>query len=290
MPRSTIAGFENTTPGADFYRSYDTVLSKWPAGTAVSNVDSEFGSTRITSFGVDDGQPVILLAGGGATSTVWFGTAAALGGQFRVHAVDVMGDVGRSVPRGRGVTSTPDLLDWIDTVFDGLGLSSSSIVGHSYGAMIALAYALRSPDAVSRLIMLDPNQCFASMSPQYLLRALPVLVRPTERRWRSFLDWETGRTPLDDDWTAMSALGAAHFPTTKTIVPRRPSPELVAKLPMPTTVVLARHSKVHNSESVASAVRSVLPAANVETIADATHHSLPLEPAVNSTILRALTY
>lgn len=53
--------------------------------------------------GPDDGTPVVLLHGGGATSTVWFANAEALAGTHRAFAPDAVGGPGRSVPAGVGV-------------------------------------------------------------------------------------------------------------------------------------------------------------------------------------------
>jgi len=274
MPRTPF--FDSAT-GRAFRRSYDAVLAKWPDGTTVDDVPSRFGTTRVTACGPDGAPPVVLLPGGGATSTVWFAHAVALSASHRVFAVDLIGDVGRSVPSGDPVRTVDDLLDWLRSVLDGLGLARPSLVGHSYGAMIALAFVLREPDRVDRSVLLDPNSCFAGMKPGYLLRALPTLVRPTEARQRAFLAWETAGAPLDADWLDLAAHGA-RFPTGKTVVPKRPSATALRRLTADTTVVLAPHSRVHDAATVARTVREVSPVCRVVVLSSGTHHSLPMHP------------
>lgn len=286
MSQPTIEEFTNTPAGTAFYRAYDAVLGRWPDGTTPIDLESEYGNTRINAYGPPDAPPVVLLPGGGATSTVWFANVAALGARHRVHAVDILGDAGRSVPGPRPPRTVDDLLDWFFGVVDGLGLDTFGVAGHSYGAMIALAAALRRPERVGKLVLLDPNSCFSGMRPGYLLRALPVLLRPSEQRERAFVVWETGGRPLDEEWLDLLALGAT-FPTSKTIVPKRPSAKAFHDFGVDTTVILARDSKVHDSRRVDDAVRRLLPGARTIVLDDATHHTLPVHPAdaVNAALL-----
>lgn len=113
--------------------------------------------------GPDDGTPVVLLHGGGATSTVWFANAEALAGTHRAFAPDAVGGPGRSVPAGVGVRSPADLMRWLDAVLDGLGLRRDALVGHSYGGWTALSYAVHATERVTRLVLLDPTDCFAGL-------------------------------------------------------------------------------------------------------------------------------
>ncbi|OZF41165.1 alpha/beta hydrolase [Rhodococcus sp. 14-2483-1-1] len=270
-----------------FYAAYDQVLRKWPTHTQAIDVNTVHGSTRINACGPVDGPALVLLPGAGATSTVWFANIAALSQHYRVYAVDLMGDVGRSVPGERAIESVEELLGWLSAVLDELNLPTMELCGHSYGAMIALAYALRNESRVDALTLLDPNSCFGSMSPRYLLHALPILLSPNEKRQRRFVRWETDDAQLDSDWLDVLALGAAHAPTTKTIVPKRPKPAAFENFGVRTTVVLAGKGKVHNAARIESAVHAVLPRARTVVLDNATHHTLPMLPAaeVNEILL-----
>lgn len=290
MPTSSIDQFPATDIGVAFYAAYDSVLSRWPDDTASTTLESDYGTTHINVCGPQSGPPVVLLPGGGATSTVWLDNVTALSTRNRVYAVDLMGDVGRSRAHGKPMKTVDDLLDWLKSVLDGLGLDSPSIVGHSYGAMIALAYALHNPDRVGRLILIDPNSCFSGMRMQYLVHALPILLRPTEKRQRTFIEWETGGASLDDDWLSLLSLGAAHFPKSKTIVPKRPDRKALAEFFVNTMVILAGRSKVHDSSRVAASIRASLPHTKTLILPSATHHGLPTLPAdeLNAALCSAL--
>ncbi|MDJ0401048.1 alpha/beta fold hydrolase [Rhodococcus rhodochrous] len=287
MLRSPRRSFDESDEGRAFHAAYDALLAKWPHGTVIHDLDSRFGTTRVTEYGPPGAPPVLLLPGAGATSMVWFANAAALGEAHRLLAVDIIGDVGRSVTGGDPVRSVDDLLEWLGSVADALGVTRCAVVGHSYGAMIALAAAVRAPHRVDRLVLLDPNSCFAGMRPGYLLRALPVLLRPTAARERAFLGWETRGAQLDPDWITLMALGAEHFPTAKTIVPRRPSPEELGRCTAETTVVLAPFGRAHDPDEVGRAARKALPSCRVVTLTAGTHHTLPMSPSDEiDTVLR----
>ncbi|WP_255182555.1 alpha/beta fold hydrolase [Rhodococcus sp. WWJCD1] len=270
-----------------FYAAYNRVLRKWPAHTQAIDVKTVHGTTRVNACGPVDGPALVLLPGAGATSTVWFANVAALSQHYRVYAVDLMGDAGRSVPGDQSIDSVDELLNWVTAVLDELKLPTAALCGHSYGAMIALAYALRNKSRVDALTLLDPNSCFGSMSPRYLLHALPILLSPNEKRQLTFVRWETDGARLDSDWLDVLALGAAHAPTTKTIVPKRPKPAAFDNFGVRPTVVLAGKGKVHNAVRIEAAVRTVLPTARTVILDNATHHTLPMLPAaeVNEILL-----
>ncbi|UZJ29618.1 alpha/beta fold hydrolase [Streptomyces endophytica] len=144
-----------------FPAAYAQAMARWPGAVERLDLTSEFGTTRVHACGPADGPPLVLLHGGGTTSAVWYALAPALAGTHRVYAVDQMGTPGLSVPGGRAVRRPADLMAWLDGVWDGLGLTSATLLGHSYGGWVALSYAARAPRRVDRLVLLDPTGCFA---------------------------------------------------------------------------------------------------------------------------------
>jgi pimeloyl-ACP methyl ester carboxylesterase len=273
-----------------FFSAYDRVLAKWPLPIDTIDVESDYGRTRVNASGPLDGPPVVLLPGGGATSTVWFANVAALARRNRVFAIDPMGEPGRSVVGGKPIRTVDDLMSWLDGVLGTLEVTRTSVVGHGYGAIVALEYALHRPERVGTLVLLDPPSCFAGMRLAYLLHALPILVRPTRKRMRSLIRWESQKAPLDADWLDLTERGT-DFPSAKPVVPRRPKGDRWATLSADVTVVLAGDSKVHNSSRAADAVGKVLPDAHTVVLTGCSHHMLPMLPAgeLDAVLLSALS-
>ncbi|MFB7375536.1 alpha/beta fold hydrolase [Streptomyces sp. NPDC056222] len=154
-------------------------------------------------------------------------------------------------------------------------MSFTSLVGHSYGAWIALRYALNAPARVDRLVLLDPTNCFTGFSPRYLLRALPMLLRPTPARNAAFLRWETGGAELDPRWWHLAAL-AADFPAARPVAGPRPRPARLRTLKPPTLLLLAERSRAHDIAEVAARARAALRDVETATLPKATHHTLPV--------------
>ncbi|MBV2155910.1 alpha/beta fold hydrolase [Kitasatospora sp. SUK 42] len=279
---------------APFLTAYDALLARWPVPVEPLTVRTAHGTTRINACGPADGRPLVLLHGGGATSTMWFANVGAWAGAGRrVLAVDLIGDPGRSVHDGTPPGGVPGLLGWLDAVLDRLDLPEADLCGHSYGAWIALEYALHAPTRIGRLALLDPTQCFTGFRPGYLLRVLPLfLPRRTPDRARSYLDWETGGGPrLDPDWRELYALGYAGFPASSPVTGPRPTPARLHDLTTPLLTLYAADSRAHDPHRTAEATRRALPQATVLTVPGASHHNLPMAaaPTVNRHVLDFLT-
>jgi pimeloyl-ACP methyl ester carboxylesterase len=273
----TAPVFKTAQARAAFFAAYDAVLGQWPGTVEVLDVPSAYGTTRVHACGPEDGAPLVLLHGGGATSTVWFANVGELSRTHRVYAVDRIGEPGRSVHDGRPIGALDDLMAWLDAVFVHLGLDHAGLCGHSYGGWLALNYALRSPERVARLVLLDPTECFAGMSLRYRLRAVPLFVRPTAQRMRAFIGWETGGIPIDPAWLELAALGLAGFPSSKIVMPRRPEAGRLRASTVPTLLLLAEKSKSHDIRRVEANARRLMPHVVTAVLPGATHHSVPME-------------
>jgi pimeloyl-ACP methyl ester carboxylesterase len=104
--------------------------------------------------GGDTAAPLVLAVHGiTSSSRTWLATARALGDRAPLLAVDLRGR-GRSsgLPGPFGIDAhVRDLL----AVLDRLGLERPVVAGHSLGAYIAARLAVRHPDRVGRLVLVD---------------------------------------------------------------------------------------------------------------------------------------
>ena len=103
--------------------------------------------------GDQDGVPLVLLHGLGATADTWRLVAHYLYQQYHVIAFDL---------RGHGQSDHPDdgydMLTIAEDVIHGmavLGLGQVALAGHGWGARVALVLAARHPALVSHLILVD---------------------------------------------------------------------------------------------------------------------------------------
>ena len=100
------------------------------------------------------GDPLLLVHGWGAAASHWRRVWGRLVPRYRCLAPDLP---------GWGLSEKPDVpytmewyADWIADLLEMRGASPAMVVGHSMGATIALALALRHPGRVTRLALLNP--------------------------------------------------------------------------------------------------------------------------------------
>ncbi|MFI6077161.1 alpha/beta fold hydrolase [Actinoplanes sp. NPDC051343] len=265
-----------------FFQAYDTLLARWPIPVESVDVRSAYGMTRVQMCGRADGPALVLLCQFGATSTVWFANVGDLGREYRIYAVDPIGQPGRSVAGNRPITDVSDLMDWLDGVLSELGLESVSLCGHSYGAWLSLNYAMHAPQRVRRLALLDPTDCFAGLRLDYRLRAVPLLLRPSPARWQRFVDWEThGAIAPDPQWSRLAGLSNARPGRVRFVAPHHPDPQRLQALRVPTLLVMAERSRAHNLARVEANARRLLTDVTITVQPAVAHQSMPTaEPDV----------
>ena len=115
------------------------------------------GDVSLYSRVIGRGQPMIVLHGGPDFDHGYLlPELDRLQDAFRLIYYDQRGR-GRSADgvRPSEVTITSDVDD-LDTVRQHFRLDASAVLGHSWGAVLALEYALRHPARVSHLILMNP--------------------------------------------------------------------------------------------------------------------------------------
>jgi pimeloyl-ACP methyl ester carboxylesterase len=265
---------------APFQAAYDAMLGRWPGPVEAIDLRSRFGTTRVNACGPASAPPVILLPGGGTTSTVWYANVGVLSRSYRVYAIDVIGDRGRTVYNGDPIRTLADLLEWLDGCLSKLDIVRARLVGHSYGAWILLRYALAKTHRVERLALLDPTQCFTRQRIGYLMHALPLLLLPTPASKRRFFGWETGGT-MDPEFLDFAAQRfVIESPAEATFIrPVRPGDAEFVELTAPTLVLAAERGQQNDVARLTANARRLVPRVTVHTVPGATHHTMPMAPA-----------
>ena len=111
---------------------------------------------------VGEGLPIVVVHGGPDFDHCYFlPELDRLADSFRLVYYDQRGR-GRSVAGvlPEDVTLRSDVED-LDRVRSRFGLESIAVLGHSWGGVVAMEYAIRHPDRVTRLILLDTGPAAA---------------------------------------------------------------------------------------------------------------------------------
>jgi pimeloyl-ACP methyl ester carboxylesterase len=125
--------------------------------TAARSVRSGDGAELRFEVAGGDGPPVVLLHGSLAGPSVFGKLTPWLVDDHRLVLTTLRGHGGAepTVPGDYGIapTGVDDLL----AVLDAEGIERAHVVGHSTGGSIALAAALRHPDRVDHLVLIEPT-------------------------------------------------------------------------------------------------------------------------------------
>lgn len=276
-----MSAVEARDPEEVFQAAYQRCLDHWPVPVESRVLPTRFGDTHLLLSGPSHASTVLLLPGGGATALAWSAIAGALAADHRVVALDPLGQPGRSRRTGSIPKTTTDLMVWLDQVVDSLTADHIRLVGHSYGAWMALRYALTQPERIRRLALVDPTDCFTSLRLAYRVRALPQALRPSPAGVRRLLDWETAGRTLNPEWLSVVTAGAALGPL-KIVMPRRPSARDLAALRPRTLTLVALRSRAQNPDVLRAQARRMLPSAKIADLPSASHHTLPMEDAAET--------
>ncbi len=101
------------------------------------------------------GEPVILIPGLFGTNNVWNRMVPFLEGNYRLLAIDNFGTGKSGRPDDDFSYTVAEQADMIVAMMDDLKIESSSIVGVSYGGMIALNIAARYPEKVLSIVCIE---------------------------------------------------------------------------------------------------------------------------------------
>ncbi|MGH2371521.1 MAG: alpha/beta fold hydrolase [Chloroflexota bacterium] len=122
-----------------------------------------------------DGPPLILLHGLGVSGAVWQAFARRLVPAWSPIAPDLRGH-GQSGQPQNGYAAA-DYASDIVSLMDVLRVPQAPVVGHSLGALVALALAAAAPERVPTLALLDPpldaGRRNPDVEPVYRLRHAP---------------------------------------------------------------------------------------------------------------------
>lgn len=120
-------------------------------GTPQSATFLEVDGVRLHYSDTGDGPAVVLIHGFGSSLEIWHGVTPALSQNHRVIAVDLKGFGWSARPEGN--YSPDEQARLVLALMSKLGVQKADVVGHSWGASVTLALALRAPERVHRLAL-----------------------------------------------------------------------------------------------------------------------------------------
>jgi pimeloyl-ACP methyl ester carboxylesterase len=102
---------------------------------------------------LDAAKPTVVFVHGAGLDHSWFGLQSRYFGYHgrNVLALDLPGH-GRSA--GPPLASIEAMADWVAKIVEKIGVQRAAVVGHSMGALVALEFAARHPQAAERIALI----------------------------------------------------------------------------------------------------------------------------------------
>jgi pimeloyl-ACP methyl ester carboxylesterase len=169
-----MAGIWKTAAGERAVKqAYARFLNHWPVASEQLRVPTSQGETFVVASGPKDAPAVVLLHGSASNSASWLGDVGRGAQDFRILAVDVIGEPGLS-SASRPALASGAYLTWLDEVMAGLGVDRAALVGLSLGGWLALHFATQRPESVTAVALIAPGG--VGRYKNVLLWAAPLLL------------------------------------------------------------------------------------------------------------------
>jgi len=251
---------------------YRQLLDRWPVAHEESRVPTREGETFVIACGAREAPPLMLLHGSGTNSAMWMGDVGTWAAEFRVYAVDVIGEPGFSAPSRPPLGSEACAL-WLDDVLEVFGVEKASFVGVSLGGWLALDYAARRPEKVEQLALINPSG-IGRQKPSFLLIALPLLLLGPWGRRKAFA-FAAGRTTTpatqgEREMAAFVSLIFQHFRPRLGKVPVFDN-QTLRRLTMPVLLILGARDALLDARESKRRAQALIPRLDMRYLADAGH-------------------
>lgn len=246
---------------------YEGLLRRAPIPLEEIWLSTRYGETFIIACGEKSLPPLILLHGSSSNAAMWLGDLAVYAKHFRVYAVDVPGEPGKSADH-RPDLKTASFVEWMEDVLKGLEIKRTSLLGISLGGWLALKFAVAHPDRVDRLVLLCP----AGIGPQKVAAVFQAALLKPFGKWGEQKAIRTimGVAQLSAETVEYCGLISRHFSPVMEQIPVF-SDEQLQRVVCPTLVVAGGRDVLLDSRRTIQRVRSNLPGAQTVFLPEAGH-------------------
>lgn len=255
----------------EYFEAYDKTLQHWGVAYDELYVNTSKGIAHVITSGPKDGVPVVLLHGMSASSTMWYPNAKALSEEYRLFAVDLIIEPGKSY-KTVDLKNIDDINAWYQEVFEKLKLESFHIIGTSRGGWLATDLALHDQN-VKSVILLSPVQTIIWMPPSMgLLKNMLNIFYPKEKRaLRTMETLSNDPSKIEKDYLDQYRLALKNDSLRKFMVQMRPfSKKKLRSLDMPILLLIGDRDLFNTKSAIRRAERNI-PEVQGEVISDSGH-------------------
>jgi len=297
--KNMVCPFKSAKGEAKYMAAYEASMKLWPVPYEDMYIANRFGHTHLAASGLPDAPALVLLHGFFFSLTMWSRNVADLSKHYRVYAVDVVGQPGKSIP-DQPIRSRADFVEWLTAILDALSIGRAYLAGMSYGGWLTLNYAIGALDRVQKIVVLSPSASFLRNVRQLRLRGLPMMFFPTRFLANSFARWLTlaenwrdpDIRPFMDCLVEQFYLGIKHFRMQVETLSVRPVPfsdEELRSVAVPTLLLIGQQEVLYGPAAALERAQRLIPHLEGEIVPRAGHDmSYSQYQAVDSRVVEFL--
>jgi pimeloyl-ACP methyl ester carboxylesterase len=232
--------------------AYDKALLLWGIPFVEKDFVTRYGKAHLIICGPENGEPIVLLHGMNASSTMWYPNIKALSEKYRVYAIDFLLEPGKSVCES-DINETSQIVNWYFEIFDQLKLKKFSLLGASRGGWIATNIALKDPARIDKMILLSPAQTFIWIRPGIkAFNNVAYTISPKRKRLRNVLETMTDNVDnISQIYINQYYMATQEATINKCFIQMRPfSDKELQTLNMPVLVLIGDHDIINNKKSL----------------------------------------
>lgn len=270
-----------------YFDAYDASLKLWDIPVEELYIPTSFGTAHVVVAGPANGEPMVLLHGMNATSTMWYPNAKALSKDYRLFAIDFILEPGKSFKTGE-FDDVNQVAIWYNEIFDKLELKEFNLVGASRGGWISVKIALQNQERIKKMVLLSPAQTFIWIRPSTdLLKNIILMFSSDEKQIeQSLKSMSSNVANIDKTYLKQYYKSEAQDSISKFVLAMQPfSKRDFQSLKMPVLVLIGDDDVINNKKTIQMAKR-IIPNGQGEIIKNAGHFlSVDQADEVNSKIL-----
>jgi pimeloyl-ACP methyl ester carboxylesterase len=263
----------------EFNEAYEATMLHWPVPYDNIFVSTHFGITHVVASGPMNADPVVLINPGGGSATIWIRNVEPLSQKYRIYAVDVIGEMNKSIPI-RPIRNHKEFKEWISDLLDGLCIKSAHIVGNSNGGFLALETAFLLPSRVKKAILISPAATFVQMWAWWLKLLIPAhMIAPLIHSRRMVIrayDWLWQEFPKDPAYARLKSISIVagyprYRPTQNSFAPHVFSDWELRQIRTPVLLMIGDHEVIYKPAQVIQRATHLIQNLKAEIVPNANH-------------------
>lgn len=242
-----------------YFDAYDKTLKQWGVDYKELYITTSHGIAHVIVSGPKNGQPLVLFHGMNASSSMWYPNAKALTKDYRIFAIDLLTDPGKSY-KTADFKNLKEITRWNQEVLWALKLNSFHLVGASRGGWLAVDLALKHENDIKSITLLSPAQTFMWIPPSTnLLKNIVNTFSSKEKQVERSLETMSSNVGnIDKSYLRQYNIGVKNDTLPKFMMQMTPfSKNDLQTLKMPVLVLIGDDDMINSEKTIRIAKKNI---------------------------------